>query len=385
MTNKVITYGLMKDQQEMLQAVLPEGYTLSHAESATDLIVTSALCYIISQAGIAGKEVSLLKNYCRETVGYANERVFWIGDAVPCEGIVAYECFLTFIMDLPQVLEKASEYFETQNMYCSEYAVLPTRAIADALEQEFCGALERKFSVCPAPAILERVRREWFAVQEIAAAPELAAVHELCSWLRRNNKPYYMEGSATSGFIPYLLDIIKVNPLPMTYAGNDAVFQDFCSYGNYPTYIFHLPKEMEKQIVRWQENHWLKELYPTQWESMQARYPNRLTRLNMQFEFDLEDITDPEIPELCCEDVYYYLLKHDHIEKDAFRGMCRVREGRGLLLVTEEMQAAEDSYLIECFQNAEYLPKRSDLMEQKVMAIRLKDRRKTNGTTANII
>lgn len=385
MQNRVITYGLTQEQQELLQATIPEEYELCKSENATDVIVTPALCYIIAQTGIDRKEATILRNYCIETVGYANERIIWIGNAAPCETVVAYENFLSLLMELTDVLNQAEKHFATQDMYHSEYAVLPIRAITDALEQEFCGALERKFSAHPDPEIIERTRREWVAIHEVEAEPELAAVHELCLWLRRNKKQYYMEGPVTSGFIPYLLDIIKVNPLPMAFAGNDAVFQDFCSYGNSPSYIFHLPKELEEQIRNWEENHWLKKLYPDQWEAQQCYYPNRLARLNMQFVFDLEEISDPDIPDLCCEDVFHYLLEHDFIEKDAYRGMCSVREGFGLPVITEEMRSADDRYMIEKFQEAEFLPRRTDLMEKKVMAIRLRDRRDRNGSGTDTV
>lgn len=55
------------------------------------------------------------------------------------------------------------------------------------------------------------------------------------------------------------------------------------------------------------------------------------------------------------DDVYQYLLDHGFLEKDAWRGMNRVRKGLDFPVVTEEMQRARDKWVLARCKKIEYL------------------------------
>ena len=66
----------------------------------------------------------------------------------------------------------------------------------------------------------------------------------------------------------------------------------------------------------------------------------------------------------CREDVFFYLKEHDFIDKDAFRGMTSVRKGKGLPVVTEDMQTAEDYWKAEYFNQIDWLPSKAMLLQK---------------------
>ena len=87
-----------------------------------------------------------------------------------------------------------------------------------------------------------------------------------------------------------------------------------------------------------------------------------LSLMHMCFYFDAETSQESVVPEYCREDVYYYLLRHGFIEKDAFRGMESVRKGFGYPYVTEEM-LEEASPILEIGMRCKFLPLRSNFLE----------------------
>lgn len=66
----------------------------------------------------------------------------------------------------------------------------------------------------------------------------------------------------------------------------------------------------------------------------------------------------------CREEVFFYLKKHDFIDKDAFRGMTSVHKGKGLPVVTEDMRAAEDHWKAEYFNQIEWMPSNAMLLHK---------------------
>ena len=66
----------------------------------------------------------------------------------------------------------------------------------------------------------------------------------------------------------------------------------------------------------------------------------------------------------CREEVFFYLKEHDFIDKDAFRGMTSVRKGKGLPVVTEDMQTAEDHWNAEYFNQIDWLPSKAMLLQK---------------------
>lgn len=66
----------------------------------------------------------------------------------------------------------------------------------------------------------------------------------------------------------------------------------------------------------------------------------------------------------CREDVFSYLKEHDFVDKDAFRGMTSVRKGKGLLVVTEDMRAAEDYWKAEYFNQIDWIPSEAMMLQK---------------------
>ena len=363
MENKVKVLGFDDEALARLAEAMPEEYQLETVDDVVDMIVTSAMCYIAFGDAVEGQNYVLLHNYCTEVAAYASELFVWVGDEPPCEIIPVYDDLDALIVDLPNVLCKAKQHYETQEMYSAPYALLPKRAIEASLEEAVSAGVQWRFPQTSNQRIIKQMRQEWISLLEADAAVELAAVHELSIWLRRNDIPYFMEGGVTSGLIPYLLGITKVNPLSEDLGGCDLVWQSFCSYGKCSDYMFHLPVDVKERIEQWVESHWIKELYLDGVEDVDVPDFNTLTLMHMHFCFDVESTAAPNIPEYCREDVYYYLLRHGFVEKDAFRGMESVRKGFGYPLATDEM-LREDDPVLELGMRCRYLPARSNLMEQ---------------------
>lgn len=353
MENNVITCGFSVQEQSLLAAVIPAEYDLRHAGDVTDMIVTSALCYIISGEGLDENEYRLLRNYCIESGDYGNERTFWIGENPPCELVTVYDSLLDFMLDVENALQQAQAHHNTQEMYCSEYAVLPARAIADSLEQDVFTAFEKMFSKTPETGIKKQLRQEWAAILEASAVPELAAVYELSQWLKRKNIPYFMEGTVTSGLIPFLLGITRSNPLPKELGGYNLVWQTFCSYGRKPSFVFRLPTSVKPQIEQWNKNHWLKKLAPDL-----EPFRNSTTDISaIHFLFDIEQTKVPRMPEICREDIFHCFVPNGFLEKDAFRAMEVITLGG--FIPANMMKALTDHRL-----RHPNLPSRAELTER---------------------
>ena len=362
MENKIIVFGFAEEELEKLEKAIPSDYQMSRVDNVTDMIVTSAMCYLVSGDDVDGEEYRLLHNYCTEVATYANELFVWVGDDPPCEIIPVFPAFDALIADLESVLCRAKQHYETQTMYSTPYAALSKRAIGATLEEAISAGIQWRFPECTNQQIEKQVRKEWVSLLEADAAVELAAVHELTIWLRRNNVPFYMEGGVTSGLIPYLLGMTKTNPLSADLGGYDLVWQAFCSYGRCPNYRIHLPVNVKEQIERWIEKHWIKELYQDSIENMEIIDFDALSLMHMSFYFDAEITQEPIVPEYCREDVYYYLLRHGFVEKDAFRGMESVRKGFGYPYVTDDM-LEEASPILEMGMRCKFLPLRSNFLE----------------------
>lgn len=74
---------------------------------------------------------------------------------------------------------------------------------------------------------------------------------------------------------------------------------------------------------------------------------------------------------ICCrEDIFYYLCDHGFTEKDAIRGMYRVRKGRGFPVITEDMQNARDKWVLTQCANVSHLPSKAADWERLLFQIR---------------
>ena len=363
MKNTILVCGFDESKHEELRAVLPSSYVMKMVEGITDMIVTAAVCCIVDGDTLSSDEYRLLRNYCKEVAGYSNELIVWVGDDSPCDLMAVCNSFADLIATFPDILDEARQHYETQDMYSTPYALLPKRAIEASLEEAISAGQQWRFPQNSNLQIEKQKRQEWMSLLEADAAVELAAVHELSIWLRRNNVPFYMEGGVTSGLIPYLLGITKVNPLSEDLGGCNLVWQSFCSYGRCSDYQFHLPENVQEQIERWIEKHWIKELYLDDIDDMNVADCDTLTLMHMHFHFDVETTALPTIPKYCLEDVYYYLLRHGFVEKDAHRGMESVRKGFGYPLVTDDMLRENDP-ILEYGMRCRYMPARSNLTER---------------------
>ena len=78
------------------------------------------------------------------------------------------------------------------------------------------------------------------------------------------------------------------------------------------------------------------------------------------------------ISDLICsrEDIFYYLCDHGFTEKDAIRGMHRVRKGRGFPVITEEMRNARDKWVLTQCADASHLPSKAADWERLLFQIR---------------
>lgn len=458
MNRKITLWGISQEQVTPLEARVPDGYEVSIAECVTDLIVTSAVCTVIDATIMGEDTLRALLAYYMDVGDQLNETVVWLGDVeLPdLSSFVRCDSFLVFLTELDSILARAQVHYDTMQMYGSEYAYLPKRAIEESLEGDIYSALHRKYGKKPDSLILKRMRQEWTALLESGNVADLAAVYELTSWLKRNQHPYKISGDATSGLIPYLLRITNVNPLPphlhcpkchrtiwqpaytdgfdippinccdvaMIPDGHNLVWQSYCSYGNNPVYDFSLPEDMREQIEHWLDNHWLKLLKSDIWDFTASTEEEYIQRGNLFFEFTLDrnriardfytkgitaehrnyitrigttkDIPSPNcvgemIPLLCLaddnnawdkysamlrdgtlklseliscrEDVFFYLKAHGFVDKDAFRGMNWVRKGRGFPVITDEMRASEDNWILTQCEKGRRLPSKATILE----------------------
>lgn len=72
----------------------------------------------------------------------------------------------------------------------------------------------------------------------------------------------------------------------------------------------------------------------------------------------------------CREEVFFYLKEHDFIDKDAFRSMNHVRKGKGLPVVTEDMQTAADHWKAEYFNQIQWIPSRAVQLQRLFFEMR---------------
>lgn len=298
--DKVISvYGLSKDQAQQLAVVRPDQYRVVVIDCVTDLIATSSMLTIVNAERLDQANRNVLLGYYLD-VETKCETVVWIGERMPPDKFFSYDSFCDMMTDIECVLEEASANYELSDLFHTEYSFLPARAITDSLENEMRSSFYKKYGSTPDPEITARLRNEWTALLEVDCVPELAAVYELCRWLKHNKHPFRVTGLALSGFIPYLLGVTDINPLEAHYHcpqchhyqggysgwspfdlkkrncpdcglemerdGHDLIWQEFCSYGRIPSYNIYLPDDLQQMITDWAANHWIKTQKTGEWE-----------------------------------------------------------------------------------------------------------------------
>lgn len=93
-------------------------------------------------------------------------------------------------------------------------------------------------------------------------------------------------------------------------------------------------------------------------------WDNVITVLTDNTNYSISDILSVR------EDVFFYLINHGFIEKDAFHGMSRVRKGTGLPVVTEEMRNAADKWAIDFCMHTKFLWCRADIVEYLIFWVK---------------
>lgn len=96
----------------------------------------------------------------------------------------------------------------------SRYANMSRKEIENDLYGKIQNEFQEKYGKNPDPLIKQRLEEEWNAVKVSNMIFDIAALYEIVLWLRQNNYPYWLRGTAGSSFLLYLLGITKGNPLP---------------------------------------------------------------------------------------------------------------------------------------------------------------------------
>lgn len=331
-------------------------------------------------------------------------------------------------------------------------------AIEDQLHEVIIHTLNEKYGPSPAPALVTRVCEEWHAMQISNTILDVAALHEITTWLRMRRCPYLMSSTAGSSFILYLLGITMGNPLPSHYYcpkchritwhkemkdgfdlapdslcevclsmlnpdGHNIPWQSLWGYGEFSGQLcLKLSADLFWEFSEIMKSHWLNERTNDHKLSIQSGDEDdnsqiKLSHLRLNFCLHTRDIradfyyrkwdrdaaqfcvdsaeymTDPreqtEISEVIpdaysfsdllaryglihsaggswfnggsymvqrCyslsdmiafrEDVYWYLMDHGFLEKDAWRGMDAAMRGRHLPVITSEMENSRDKWVL---------------------------------------
>ena len=96
----------------------------------------------------------------------------------------------------------------------SRYTNMNRKEIECDLCDEIQNKLQEKYGENPDSLITQRFEEEWNAVKLSDMIFDIAALYEIALWLKQNNYPYWLRGTAGSSFLLYLLGITQGNPLP---------------------------------------------------------------------------------------------------------------------------------------------------------------------------
>lgn len=105
----------------------------------------------------------------------------------------------------------------TVNNFDFLYADKTKKEIEAKLLQNIELALHEKYGQNLDKIIEKRVRQEWRAVKAGGYAMEVAALHELCLWMKKEGYAYWLNATTGGSFILYLLGVAAANPLPAHY------------------------------------------------------------------------------------------------------------------------------------------------------------------------
>mgnify|MGYP001085442944 CR=1 FL=1 len=340
------------------------------------------------------------------------------------------------------------------------YSGLSEVEIRERLSVTITHCVKQRYGEKVHDKIIKRIEAEWAAMEKSDTILDVALLYEFCTWLKKNNYPYYNRGTTGASFILWLLGITRGNPLSthiydretktvqfspsvkdffyldydrshknLTGDGHNIPWQvhwreklDFC-----PTFYVDLLVEFEGELLEFFENHWLKKLRP---EVRPCHNGNSLEFSNLAFvciwkSLDFSDgfyeneveinllsfpltnwrsiIEDPsiELPDPLSfselvtafglskstgvyddkvrfmveklglyshqiafrEDVFHYFIKYGYPEKEASRAMEQISFGKGFEDYTLEMMQAVDGWVLDRFDEVEYLFTRATAVE----------------------
>lgn len=268
-------------------------------------------------------------------------------------------------------------------------------------------SVRNKYGDNPDEIIVKRIDDEWEAMTRNRVFPDISAFLELTGWLNENGHPYCMRSVSGSSFILYLLGITAGNPLPphrycpkcrkvhwepefidgfdiplnrycetdgflLQPDGHDIPWQTVWGYDGFQPLLTidlspALLEPVHNEIIPYLAGKYdLGEYINNPHEDDTGR----IELGNLGVSFTLGE--DSDIPVtgnrasdtiVFRDDIFSYLIKHGFSEYDAWFGMTRVRKGRGLPTVTEEMLKSQDSWIISFCNDIEYLPPKAHAVE----------------------
>ena len=74
-----------------------------------------------------------------------------------------------------------------------------------------------KYGPEPDKIIIERLSREWQAMEQKAMVEHVLLLYKFKEWLDKKNKPYWLKGTGSYSLMLYTLGIARTNPLPPHY------------------------------------------------------------------------------------------------------------------------------------------------------------------------
>lgn len=107
MRRRIVAYGFTEKQAVLLTAALPDGYELQLAETATDVIMIDAVCYIVNAEALSDADRTVLRDHYADASGYTCKQVIWIGE--PLGHFVCFNNLRELMRGLDAALMKAKK------------------------------------------------------------------------------------------------------------------------------------------------------------------------------------------------------------------------------------------------------------------------------------
>ena len=242
MSNKIIVYGLPKEHQSVLTAVLQEQYEIAVSDCVTDLITSNPICTIIDSTNMNVDALRVLFSYYMDVGDRLDETVVWLGNADLPElpSFVRCDDFLQLALNIKEIISKAQERYDIMAQYTDMYSYLPKHAIAECVEADAMAAYQKLYKIHPGFYSPDEFRAEWQKVQRTENGAELlAAVSEFSRWLKRKGISYRVL-SEPFGMLNWVMDITDES-----YFVEDS-----------DVYQFLVTPDNLSAINKWLENHW---------------------------------------------------------------------------------------------------------------------------------